>query len=240
MMLTVIRIRRALALLCLGAAACAGNAPAYAQSADPADQVCARYAPGSALPTPPELFSENHVLEVALKFVTVTDAQGLQRYCYLTGAGLQTPTLHVFPGDQLIIHLQNALPAGRRRRPPPAVTPAPGGCSADAMGPSTTNLHFHGMNLPPVCHQDDVVGTLVQAAATFDYIVQIPADEPPGVYWYHPHPHGFSEGQVLGGGAGALIVDGIESASPVVAGLQQRLIVLRDQRRPLPPGQAAR
>jgi FtsP/CotA-like multicopper oxidase with cupredoxin domain len=236
MMLTVIRIRRALALLCLGAA-CAGNAPAYAQSADPADQVCTRYAPGSALPAPPELFSENHVLEVALKFVTVTDAQGLQRYCYLSGAGLQTPTLHVAAGDQLIIHLQNALPAGPAP-PAPAVTPAPGGCSADAMGPSTTNLHFHGMNLPPVCHQDDVMGTLVQAAATFDYVIQIPADEPPGVYWYHPHPHGFSEGQVLGGGAGALIVEGIESASPAVAGLQQRLIVLRDQRRPLPAGPA--
>ena len=92
------------------------------------------------------------------------------------------------------------------------------------------------MNVPPVCHQDDVMGTLVQAAATFDYVIQIPPDEPPGVYWYHPHPHGFSEGQVLGGGAGALIVEGIESASPAVAGLQQRLIVLRDQRRPLPPG----
>jgi FtsP/CotA-like multicopper oxidase with cupredoxin domain len=196
-----------------------------------------RYAPGTALPAPPELFSENHVLEVALKFVTVTDAQGLQRYCYLSGAGLQTPTLHVSPGDQLIIHLQNALPAGPAP-PTPPVTPAPGGCSADAMGPSTTNLHFHGMNVPPVCHQDDVMGTLVQAAATFDYVIQIPADEPPGVYWYHPHPHGFSEGQVLGGGAGALIVEGIENASPAVAGLQQRLIVLRDQRRPLPPGQA--
>ena len=235
MMLTVIRIRRALALLCLGAAACAGSAPAYAQSADPADQVCARYAPGSALPVPPELFSENHVLEVTLKFVTVTDLQGLQRYCYLTAAGLQTPTLHVSAGDQLIIHLQNALPAGTAP-PPPAAPPAPGGCSADAMGPSTTNLHFHGMNLPPVCHQDDVIGTLVQAAATFDYVIQIPANEPPGVYWYHPHPHGFSEGQVMGGGAGALIVEGIESASPVVAGLQQRLFVLRDQRRPMPPG----
>ena len=237
MMLTVIRIRRALALLCLGAAACAGNAPAQAQSADPADQVCARSAPGAALPTPPELFSENHVLEVTLKFVTVTDVQGLQRYCYLTGAGLQTPTLHVSPGDQLIIHLQNALPPGAPPPPPPGA-PAPGGCSAEAMGPSTTNLHFHGMNVPPLCHQDDVLGTLVQSAATFDYVVQIPADEPPGVYWYHPHPHGFSEGQVLGGGAGALIVEGIESASPVVAGLQQRLIVLRDQRRPAPPGQA--
>jgi len=237
MMLTVIRIRRALALLCVGAAACAGNAPAQAQSADPADQVCARYAPGSPLPTPPELFSENHVLEVTLKFVTVTDAQGLQRYCYLTAAGLQTPTLHVSAGDQLIIHLQNALPPGAAVPPPPPA-PAGGDCSAEPMGPSTTNLHFHGMNLPPVCHQDDVIGTLVQAAATFDYSVQIPPDEPPGVYLYHPHPHGFSEAQVLGGGSGALIVEGIESANPVVAGLQQRLIVLRDQQRPMPPGQA--
>ena len=54
-------------------------------------------------------------------------------------------------------------------------------------------------------------------------------NEPPGLYWYHPHPHGFSEQQVLGGASGALIVEGIEQAAPVVAGLPERVLVLRDQ-----------
>jgi len=228
--------RRALLVVCLAGAALLQHHPAHAQAADPADQVCSRFAPGSALPAPPDLYSQGRVLEVTLRFQTVTDAQGLMRYCYVTSAGLQAPTLHVAPGDQLIIHLQNNLPSAG---PPPMGSSSNTECSADPMGPATTNLHFHGMNLPPTCHQDDVIGVLVQPATTFDYVTQIPADEPPGLYWYHPHPHGFSEGQVLGGAAGALIVEGIESVSPAVAGLQQRLFVLRDQKRTMPPGHAA-
>ncbi len=30
------------------------------------------------------------------------------------------------------------------------------------MTASTTNLHFHGLSIPPTCHQDDVLSTLVQ------------------------------------------------------------------------------
>ena len=77
----------------------------------PADQVCARFATGSATTAPPELKSQNGVLEVTLKFLTATDSQGLVRYCYVTDTGLEAPTLRVNPGDQLIIHFQNDLPA---------------------------------------------------------------------------------------------------------------------------------
>ncbi len=85
-------------------------APAVSGS-DAADQVCPRFAAGSATTAPPELESQNGVLEVTFKFLTVTDAQGLLRYCYVTDTGLQSPTLRVNPGDQLIIHFQNDLPA---------------------------------------------------------------------------------------------------------------------------------
>ena len=34
--------------------------------------------------------------------------------------------------------------------------------------------------------------------APFEYRFKVPADEPPGLYWYHPHMHGFSKAQVLG------------------------------------------
>lgn len=65
--------------------------------------------------------------------------------------------------------------------------------------------------------------------APFDYRFRVPEDEPPGLYWYHPHIHGFSKGQVLGGASGALIVEGIERAKKEVSGLPERVLVIRDQ-----------
>ena len=98
------------------------------------------------------------------------------------------------------------------------------------MTATSTNLHFHGLALPPVCHQDDVLKTAVQPGdAPFTYRFRIPEDEPPGLYWYHPHIHGFSKAQVLGGASGALIIEGIERANKEVAGLPERVLIIRDQ-----------
>ena len=55
-----------------------------------------------------------------------------------------------------------------------------------------------------------------------------PTDEPPGPYWYHPHVHGLSE-MAVQGGAGAIMVDGIQNVQPKVAGLPKRILVIRDQ-----------
>jgi FtsP/CotA-like multicopper oxidase with cupredoxin domain len=218
---------------------------AHAQSADPADLVCARPAAGSVVQDPPDLRSANGVLEVTFQFRTTVDALGLTRYCFVTDTGLESPTLHVNPGDQLIIHLQNSLPANPGAAPMQmaltlskahvhaAQVTANSDCAGGAMGPDVTNLHFHGLNVPPTCHQDEVINTLVQPSGTFDYTVQIPPDEPTGLYWYHPHPHGFSNLQVLGGASGAIMVEGIENVVPSVAGLAQRTLVLRDQLFPL-------
>jgi FtsP/CotA-like multicopper oxidase with cupredoxin domain len=205
-------------------------------NADAADQVCPRFAAGSAVSAPPELKSQNGVLEVTFKFLTVTDSQGLQRYCYVTDAGLQAPTLRVNPGDKLVIHFQNDLPtttnsddgmAGMKM----ALSPHDDSSSAcnGAMSASATNIHFHGTNVTPVCGQDEVVHTLIAPGQSFDYNVQIPSNEPPGLYWYHPHPHGFSEGQVQGGATGALIVEGLQNVDTALTGLTERTFVIRDQ-----------
>jgi FtsP/CotA-like multicopper oxidase with cupredoxin domain len=34
---------------------------------------------------------------------------------------------------------------------------------------------------------------------TLHYVVNIPLDQPPGLYWYHTHPHGESYQQDLDG-----------------------------------------
>jgi FtsP/CotA-like multicopper oxidase with cupredoxin domain len=217
-------------------------ATAAATGSDAADQVCARYATGTIVSAPPELKSQNGVLELTLKFLTTTDSQGLVRYCYVTDTGLEAPTLRVNPGDQLIIHFQNDLPAasassaadnvaGMKMTLSAQDTPATSTSSAcnGPMSAAATNIHFHGTNVAPVCGQDEVVHTLVQPGQSFDYNVQIPANEPPGLYWYHPHPHGFSEGQVQGGATGALIVEGLQNVDTALAGLTERTFVLRDQ-----------
>jgi FtsP/CotA-like multicopper oxidase with cupredoxin domain len=98
-----------------------------------------------------------------------------------------------------------------------AATGTSPGCNG-TMGTNVTNIHFHGTNVAPVCGQDEVVHTLVQPGQSFDYDVQIPTNEPPELYWYHPHPHGISEGRVQGGATGALIVEGLQNVDTALAG----------------------
>src|SRR6202044_3164290 len=97
-------------------------------------------------------------------------------------------------------------------------------CANAGMTRLSTNLDFHGLTVPSVCHQDDVLNTLIQQNdPPFEYRFPLPADEPPGLYWYHPHIHGFTSAQVLGGASGALIVEGIERANQELAGLPERV-----------------
>jgi FtsP/CotA-like multicopper oxidase with cupredoxin domain len=103
-------------------------------------------------------------------------------------------------------------------------------CAGGPMQVTSTNLHFHGLTVPSLCHQDDVLHTLIEAGSpAFEYRFKIPDDEPPGLYWYHPHVHGATKVQVLGGASGALIVEGIERAKPDLAGMPERVFVIRDQ-----------
>ena len=198
-------------------------------------QTCPRPASGSAVQNPPELRSHNGVLEVTLhfKYQATLAGQGPPRYCYVTDSGAESPTLRLRPGDQLILHLHNDLPAAILSQA--HLPEAPGqrseqtGCDATMMDGSMTNLHFHGLSVPPTCHQDDVINTTVEPGDDFDYRITIPQDEPPGLYWYHPHPHGFSERQVQGGASGALIVEGLGKVYPSLANVPERVIVLRDQ-----------
>ena len=100
------------------------------------------------------------------------------------------------------------------------------------MTPSSVNVHYHGTNISPTCHSDEVIRTMVNSGETFTYNITFPTDEPPGLYWYHPHIHGISEAAVQGGATGAIIVEGIEKIQPAVANLPQRLLMVRDN--PLP------
>jgi FtsP/CotA-like multicopper oxidase with cupredoxin domain len=201
--------------------------------------VCARPEPGSTVEEPADLRSKSGVLEVQLTANDTADASGGKRYCYTDAAGRESPTLRVHPGDLVILHLKNELTVSGLESTPALHTRSPlhsqmsmshNSCTSGIMTPVSTNLHFHGMTMPPVCHQDDVLKTSVQPGdPPFEYRFRIPENEPPGLYWYHPHIHGFSKQQILGGASGAMIVEGIERAKKAAAGLHERVFIIRDQ-----------
>lgn len=195
---------------------------------------CPRPAQGSVITDPPDLYSHNGVLKVTLNYFTTVDKWGRTLFCYDTPQGLEAPTLHLEPGDTLDLTLANRETGG----PPPVFEQVAGSadvCGSLYMTPQSVNLHFHGMNVTPHCHGDDVVHTLVNPGESFHYQFKIPTDEPPGMYWYHHHVHGYSSKAVQGGASGAIEIEGIANMDHAVQGLPQRFLVVRDQPLQNPP-----
>lgn len=205
---------------------------------------CPRPAAGSAVPEPADLRSKNGVLTVDLAYRNSAGANGSERYCYIADDGGEAPTLRLKPGDMLILRLKNELTTPSSSKAPAtgawSAHVGEGGdsmsmsmsdsCANEKMTAAATNLHFHGLTVPPVCHQDDVLKTMIEPGdPPFEYRFQIPADEPPGLYWYHPHIHGYTKAQVLGGASGAMIIEGIERANRELAGMAERVMIVRDQ-----------
>ena len=192
---------------------------------------CQRPVSGSAVAAPPDLFSNDGVLNVTFNYYTMLDSQNRTLFCFVTPDGLESPTLHVLPGDTLNITLNNKLPVVPGSASAEiAVAPDIWGCGWTDMNSSSVNMHFHGTNTRPICHSDQVIHTLVDAGDSYTYHVNFPADEPPGLYWYHPHVHGISDFALQGGATGAIEVEGIEKIQRRVWGLPERVLIIRDQR----------
>jgi len=211
------------ATFCLGAIL-----PGGAMAADGGK--CPRAAAGSDVKRPPDLYSTNGVLNVSFDYWTALDAEGRTSFCFVTPGGVESPTLHVNPGDTINIALTNRLPQ-IPGGPSEIVASGSKVCGSPAMTLTSVNMHFHGTNTSPKCHSDEVIRTLVNSGQTFTYTLKIPKDEPPGLYWYHPHIHGISSVSVQGGASGAIVVEGIQNIQPAVAGLPERILIVRDQAR---------
>lgn len=115
---------------------------------------------------------------------------------------LPGPLLEMEPGDTVEIRLHNRL-----NQP--------------------TNLHYHGLHLPPTGQADNVFLS-VAPGATQTYNFRLPEQHPAGIFYYHPHHHGTVADQVFGGLGGALIVRGALDRIPEVAGAREQVLFLKD------------
>jgi FtsP/CotA-like multicopper oxidase with cupredoxin domain len=191
----------------------------------PVADPCPRFSPGSVVHNPPALRSSNGVLKVRFSYQHRFDSDGTELLCFMTPDGLEDPTLHVKPGDHLIITVTNNTPSAQ-----PFMEPLkPPKCGDAQPTKSSINIHYHGANVSPRCHQDNVIKTVINSGETFHYNVAFPLDEPAGLYWYHPHIHMLAEHETQGGATGAIIVGGMEGQQPAVSGLRKRVFVVRDQ-----------
>jgi suppressor of ftsI len=130
------------------------------------------------------------------------------------------PTLRARLGDTLQITFRNNLESGQDR------TGYLGPICAGVGTPS--KLHFHGMSVSPRANGDNVF-VHVQPRETFRYQVHIPTSgrQGPGLFWYHPHAHGFVNQQILGGLSGALVVEGMDEIFPLLRGLPERIFLIK-------------
>jgi bilirubin oxidase len=157
-------------------------------------------APG-ALPTLENRSGHPQTVEVTL---TAAPARlsllpGRPTDVYAYNGSVPGPTLEAREGDRVVIHFRNELP-------------------------ESTTVHWHGLHIPaasdgspfhPVApgEQRDYEFTLLPGSA--------------GTYWYHPHPHHHTGGQVARGLYGAIVV---HAADDPLRGIPERLLVLSDNR----------
>ncbi|MGB8769948.1 MAG: multicopper oxidase domain-containing protein [Candidatus Korobacteraceae bacterium] len=179
-------------------------------------------------------------MKVNLTLQNQLGTDGYMHYCYVylyQGQQVEAPTLRLNPGDQLFLNLTDNIQAPFDRYPKKMqmhmnVPGKPGGkptddCHGGMIVGGSTNIHFHGLNVPPTCHQDDVIYTLIQSGdPPFPYNIEIPPNDNPGMYWYHPHAHGNTTTQVDGGASGAIFIEG---TIPGTEGLPERVLVIRQQ-----------
>ncbi|MGA2369209.1 MAG: multicopper oxidase family protein [Candidatus Korobacteraceae bacterium] len=209
-----------------------------------AQDVCPqRPLPGTLVVNPVDLYSQNGSLTVNMTLENQEGSDNFMHYCYsyiYQGQQIEAPTLRLNPGDQLNLNLTNSIQAPYDKYdkfpkkmqmsmqvPEPATKQPDPDCNGGTILPSTTNMHFHGMNIPPICHQDDVIYTLIQSGdPPFPYSFQVPPNDNPGMYWYHVHPHGQATTQLNGGASGALFIEGTINGTQ---GLPERVLVIRQQ-----------
>jgi FtsP/CotA-like multicopper oxidase with cupredoxin domain len=181
--------------------------------------------------------------------ITLTVRQDGNRLCYTSNGSADAPIIRVRLGTELTITLKNEItdPKAIDAVAGPAKLTSPNDPVPNAEGfyqvipgmrhpaSGATNLHVHGFAVPPVSPQDDVLRICTDPAVgpahcgrrAFTYHYQVAANMTEGLYWYHPHVHGEVQAQMLMGLTGAIIVEGPAEDARRAAGVEERVLIVR-------------
>src|SRR5450631_1901487 len=152
------------AALFLGVTGASAQAVTAAVAGLAPPDACPRPVAGALVAPPANVYSRFGRLDLTLEYHTAVDEFDRTLFCFRTPEGLQSPSLHVRPGDTLNITLKNMLPSMPAGAPGAAMQIASDvGCGALTMSAASVNMHFHGTNTRPSCHSDEVVHTLVNS-----------------------------------------------------------------------------
>jgi suppressor of ftsI len=197
-------VRRA-AVLGAVAALAAACLPASASAATSAAD-CHTKAPPlirDGFPQPQLRYSRNGRLDTTLRAAVGPVKIGDQTVTTMAYEGtFPGPILVVCAGDRMVVHLQNDLP-------------------------QVTNLHTHGFHVMPGANHDNVYLD-IKPGERFTYEYQIPTNNPPGMYWYHPHRHMFVDEQIFAGMAGAIVEEGGLDTVLALRKVPQRWMVIQN------------
>lgn len=167
---------------------------------------------GTAWVEPEIIRSANGVLEVVLDMHRAQNMLAGREISTLTYNGtIPGPTLRVKPGDLLKIRLVNnmTLPITAPERI------------------LLTNLHTHGLQVSPIGNGDNPF-LEIKPGEYIDLQIQVPKNQPPGLFWYHPHRHVTTARQGWNGMAGAIIVEGGIDELPEIKAAKERLMIVNE------------
>jgi FtsP/CotA-like multicopper oxidase with cupredoxin domain len=205
--------------------------------------------------------------DTSVNFSVGYDADA-KRLCFVATGLSEAPVLRVGVGHTLSVQIANTLhdtgPLHETNcpidtyggegycTPKPVYPEAPGPdgtfypimANEAHIADGTTNLHVHGLFVPPVACSDEVlasaiypanwsgpVGTLPpcqSAPDSLSYTYQLPADHPAGVYWYHTHRHGQAEHETQMGLVGAIVVEDAGDAARQAIGVTDEVLLVTD------------
>ena len=162
---------------------------------------------GPPFVNPPSVTSSDGVLNTTLTIGPATvSVAGVPFTSNVYNSLYAPPVLRVWPGDVIRLKLINNISTNQ-----------------------TTNLHYHGFAVSPLPPSDNIYLKIPHSGGTYNYTLNMPRNHARGLFWYHPHPHGMSEEQVLGGLSGVMIVEGLlQDNFPKLVGITERIMLLKD------------
>lgn len=149
------------------------------------------------------LGSTGGLLDISLEARSHILQLGQQRGNLLTYNGqIPGPKLEAKPGDTVRIRFTNRL-----NQP--------------------TNLHFHGLHIPPTGNADNIF-LIVPSGEAQTYQFTLPKNHPAGTFYYHPHLHELVAEQVFAGLGGIFVIRGALDDIPEIRAAKEEFLFLKD------------